>query len=105
MRKLFLLSVVALLSVSLFAQQKKMVEFDKPIHDFGKIVEGQGNGGKVTAVFKFTNIGTTPIFIESARASCGLYYSFGRLVEAYCSRRNGRNTCYLQYYRSSGYFQ
>ena len=48
-----------------------MVEFDKPIHDFGKIVEGQGNGGKVTAVFKFTNIGTTPIFIESARASCG----------------------------------
>ena len=71
MRKLFLLSVVALLSVSLFAQQKKMVEFDKPIHDFGKIVEGQGNGGKVTAGFKFTNIGTTPIFIESARASCG----------------------------------
>ena len=71
MRKLFLLSVVALLSVSLFAQQKKMVEFDKPIHDFGKIVEGQGNSGKVTAVFKFTNIGTTPIFIESARASCG----------------------------------
>ena len=56
MRKLFLLSVVALLSVSLFAQQKKMVEFDKSIHDFGKIVEGQGNGGKVTAVFKFTNI-------------------------------------------------
>lgn len=46
MRKLFLLSVVALLSVSLFAQQKKMVEFDKSIHDFGKIVEGQGNGGK-----------------------------------------------------------
>ena len=71
MRKLFLLSVVALLSVSLFAQQKKMVEFDKPIHDFGKIVEGQGNGGKGTAGFKFTNIGTTPIFIESARASCG----------------------------------
>ena len=71
MRKLFFLSVVALLSVSLFAQQKKMVEFDKSIHDFGKIVEGQGNGGKVTAVFKFTNIGTTPIFIESARASCG----------------------------------
>lgn len=71
MRKLFLLSAVALLSVSLFAQQKKMAEFDKSVYDFGQIVEGQGNGGRVTATFKFTNIGTTPIFIESARASCG----------------------------------
>ncbi len=48
-----------------------MAEFDKSIHDFGQIVEGQGNGGRVTATFKFTNMGTTPIFIESARASCG----------------------------------
>ena len=73
MKKLFLFSVATLLSVSLFAQtpEKKMVEFAKTDYDFGTVKEGSGDGGRITAVFKFTNIGTTPIFIESARATCG----------------------------------
>ena len=40
MKKLFLLSVVALLSVSLLAQEKKMVEFAKTVYDFGTVAEG-----------------------------------------------------------------
>lgn len=71
MKKLFLLSVVTLLSVSMFAQQKKVVEFESAVYDFGVIAEGSGNAGRVTAVFKFKNISNAPVFIESARASCG----------------------------------
>ena len=71
MKKLFLLSVMTLLSVTLFAQQKKAVEFEEAIHDFGVVEEGTGNAGRITTVFKFKNITSAPIFVESARASCG----------------------------------
>lgn len=71
MRKLFLLSVVTLLSVAMFAQEKKMVDFESAIYDFGVVAEGAGNAGRITATFKFKNNSTAPIFIESARASCG----------------------------------
>ena len=42
MKKLFLLSVVALLSVSLLAQEKKMVEFTKTVYDFVRLHYSQG---------------------------------------------------------------
>ncbi len=71
MKKLFLLSVVTLLSVAMFAQERKVVEFESAIHDFGVIAEGSGNAGRVTAIFKFKNTSNAPVFIESARASCG----------------------------------
>ena len=62
MKKLFLLSVVALLSVSLLAQEKKMVEFAKTVYDFGTVAEGSGSGGIISTTFSF---------IENARTSCG----------------------------------
>lgn len=71
MKKLFLLSIAALLSVSLLAQEKKMVEFAEYLHDFGVVAEGGGNSGTIIATFKFTNVGASPVFIENARASCG----------------------------------
>jgi hypothetical protein len=71
MKKSVFLSVVLAASVSLFAQEKKMVEFVSATHNFGTVKEGDGDNGKITAVFKFTNLGATPIFIESASASCG----------------------------------
>jgi hypothetical protein len=72
MRKLIFLSTVFVLSIiSLSAQEKKMAEFKSFDHDFGTVQEGEGNGGQITTVFKFTNTSTSPIFIESANASCG----------------------------------
>ena len=71
MKKLFLLSVVALFSVSLLAQEKKMVEFAKTVYDFGTVAEGSGSGGIISTTFSFKNLGSSPIFIENARTSCG----------------------------------
>ncbi|MDR3327871.1 MAG: DUF1573 domain-containing protein [Prevotellaceae bacterium] len=71
MKKSIFLSVVLAASVSLLAQEKKMVEFVEATHNFGTVKEGDGDNGKITTVFKFTNLGATPIFIESASASCG----------------------------------
>ncbi len=71
MKKLFLLFVAVSLGISAFAQEKKFVQFAESVYDFGVIAEGGGNYGTFTAVFKFTNVGNSPIFIENARASCG----------------------------------
>jgi Protein of unknown function (DUF1573) len=43
------------------------VKFDKMKHDFGKLTDG--DQGKT--VFKFTNTGTVPLIISSAKGSCG----------------------------------
>lgn len=71
MKKLFLLFITASLGISSFAQEKKIVQFAESVYDFGVIAEGGGNYGTFTAIFKFTNVGNSPIFIENARASCG----------------------------------
>ncbi len=71
MKKLFLLSTVMVFSVGLFAQQKKHVEFTQTVYDFGKIAEGFNGNGLAKCIFVFTNTSAAPIFIESARASCG----------------------------------
>jgi hypothetical protein len=71
MKKTIILSFVFALAVSLTAQEKKFVEFTEKTHDFGVVQEGEGNGGKITNVFTFKNVGTTPLFIENAKASCG----------------------------------
>lgn len=74
--KRFLLAVSALLlSATMFAQapaatgQKAsdVLKFKELTHDFGKIKQGV----PVTYDFLFTNIGTKPVVIESATATCG----------------------------------
>ena len=52
---------------AVLAEDAPKFEFDKVIHDFGKIVEGE----KVQASFKFKNTGKTPLIISNATATCG----------------------------------
>ncbi len=70
MKKLFLFASALVLSVSLFAQTKKadeVIKFKEMVYDFGKIKQGT----PVSHDFAFTNIGTSPVIIESAVPSCG----------------------------------
>ncbi|MDH7462407.1 DUF1573 domain-containing protein [Chitinophagaceae bacterium 26-R-25] len=77
MKKIALLSVFSLLlSVFAFAQTTsttptkkadELVKFAETRHDFGKIKQGV----PVTYDFAFKNIGSAPVVIESATASCG----------------------------------
>jgi hypothetical protein len=77
MKKIALLSVFSLmLSVFAFAQTasttpskkaEELVKFAETKHDFGKIKQGV----PVTYEFAFKNIGSAPVVIESATASCG----------------------------------
>ena len=71
MKKSIFLSLMLVLAVSLSAQEKKTVEFTETTHDFGTVVQKNAGEGGITHVFTFKNLGSTPIFIESARASCG----------------------------------
>ena len=80
MKKIALLSVFSLLlSVFAFAQTApatpatptkkadELVKFAETRHDFGKIKQGV----PVTYDFAFKNVGSAPVVIESATASCG----------------------------------
>jgi Protein of unknown function (DUF1573) len=72
MKKLFLLASAVILSVGLFAQDQPkkaedVVKFKELTYDFGKIKQG----APVTHDFVFTNIGNSPVIIESAVPSCG----------------------------------
>ena len=71
MRKSIFVSLMLAFAVALSAQEKKTVEFTETTHDFGTIREGTSENGKITHVFTFKNVGSTPIFIENAKASCG----------------------------------
>lgn len=44
-----------------------VIKFDRTVHDFGMIDEGE----VVRTVFKFTNIGKNPLIITRAKGSCG----------------------------------
>lgn len=72
MKKLFLVTSVALLSLSLFAQTpakkaEDVVKFRELSFDFGKVKKGT----PVTHDFSFANISNSPVIIESAIPSCG----------------------------------
>ena len=54
------------LAFSLSAQPKLV--FDKTVHDFGKISEGDGTA---TYDFTFKNTGTAPLVIQDVRTTCG----------------------------------
>lgn len=64
-----LLMVFAFVTVANAADSSKgKIKFEKTTYDFGNIRE---DGGKVTHEFVFTNEGSEPIEITSARAECG----------------------------------
>jgi len=44
-----------------------VMTFEKDVHDFGKIIQGE----KVSYKFKFTNTGASDLLITDAKGSCG----------------------------------
>jgi hypothetical protein len=54
---------------SLFSKNKNApkIEFEKPVHDFGTILQG-GDG---TYNFVFTNTGKEPLILNNVKSSCG----------------------------------
>lgn len=70
MKRLLFLACTVMLSVGLFAQEKKaedVIKFKELSYDFGKIKQGV----PVTHDFGFSNISDAPVVIESATPSCG----------------------------------
>jgi hypothetical protein len=49
------------------AAEATSIKFDKALHDFGKINEGE----LVRTTFRFTNTGKNPLIISNAVGSCG----------------------------------
>ena len=49
------------------AEQLTRIQFQKVVHDFGRINEG----AVVNTTFKFTNTGKLPLLIGSAQSTCG----------------------------------
>lgn len=73
MRKIFavicLFTFTAITYINVSAQDKgAIIVFSKTIHDFGKIVE---TDGEATCTFEFTNNGDKPLVISSVIPSCG----------------------------------
>ncbi|MBR1644227.1 MAG: DUF1573 domain-containing protein [Bacteroidales bacterium] len=75
MKKLFLLSLFAVMAFGVSAQEVQeqapvngpKISFNKMVHDYG-VIEKDGNGN---CVFEFTNNGTEPLILSNVRASCG----------------------------------
>ncbi|RIV22390.1 DUF1573 domain-containing protein [Fibrisoma montanum] len=67
MKKIFSLFVALFVFVAVGYAQKGVMKFAKETHDFGKVEQGK----PVTYVFEFKNMGSDPIIINDATASCG----------------------------------
>ena len=70
MKKALLIVSAFVLSVSVFAQQKKVedvIKFKEITYDFGKIKQNV----PATHDFGFSNVSDAPVIIESATPSCG----------------------------------
>ena len=64
-----ILMTLAMVSTAIAADKTAArIKFEKTTHDFGNIRE---DGGPVTYEFQFTNTGSDPLKINSARAECG----------------------------------
>lgn len=69
------MSMIVAFSTISFAQEKAKdvnphapyMEFDKVVHDYGKIMEN-GDG---TCVFTLTNTGKEPLILNDAKSTCG----------------------------------
>lgn len=69
MKKIFLMTIMLVFSMSLtFAQKAAEIKFDKVTHNFGKFSEKEPI---VSCTFTFTNVGEQPLVINQAVASCG----------------------------------
>ena len=70
MKKFLIMSVMLMASVcfAMAQQNQASVKFDKMIHNFGTFSENQPTQ---KCVFTFTNVGTAPLIINQAVASCG----------------------------------
>ena len=70
MKKFLIMSVMLVASVcfAMAQQNQASIKFDKMIHNFGTFSEDQPTQ---KCVFTFTNVGTAPLIINQAVASCG----------------------------------
>ena len=70
MKKFLIMSVMLMASVcfAMAQQNQASIKFDKMIHNFGTFSEEQPTQ---KCVFTFTNVGTAPLIINQAVASCG----------------------------------
>ena len=70
MKKFLIMSVMLMASVcfAMAQQNQASIKFDKMIHNFGTFSESQPTQ---KCVFTFTNVGTAPLIINKAVASCG----------------------------------
>lgn len=70
MKKIFLVLLLALVGVAaMSAKEKAEMTFATTAHDFGTI---KADGGAVTAVYEFTNTGSTPLtIINVSNGGCG----------------------------------
>lgn len=64
----YILSFIFAFTSFYYVVAQSEFKFEETIHDFGTIKE---DGGKVTHLFKFKNIGDQPIVINNVIASCG----------------------------------
>ena len=69
MKKIMLVFAMLTLCIGYaVAQNQADIKFDKTEHDFGAFSQSKGT---VTTEFTFTNVGTAPLVIHQAVASCG----------------------------------
>ena len=70
MKEFLIMSVMLMASVcfAMAQQNQASIKFDKMIHNFGTFSEDQPTQ---KCVFTFTNVGTAPLIINQAVASCG----------------------------------
>ena len=66
--RVILTAMVVMLATASISAQPLNVRFDKTVHDFGDLIL---NSGKQTAIFKFTNISSSPVTIQQIINSCG----------------------------------
>ncbi len=71
-RSVFLLTILALFTFSLNAQENQPAQndsiiFDKLVHDYGTIERGSDGN----SIFTFTNNGQKPLVLTNVKATCG----------------------------------
>jgi hypothetical protein len=69
MKKLIAILFVGMMSLGLYAQDKKVakIEFKTEIIDYGTIEKGADG----VRVFEFTNTGNAPLIISNVKSTCG----------------------------------
>lgn len=66
--RIFILSILFILSIPAFTQQLESIQFEKTIHDFGTVKE---EDGAIVYEFKFINNSLDSLKVLNVKASCG----------------------------------